>query len=231
MKRFYKVVSVAAEGTGWRVLLDGRAVKTQGGRVQLVPSEGLATALAAEWDAQGEEIDPARLVLRDLADYAIDVIGPDRAAAIADLLRYAETDTLCYRADPDEPFHVRQMTVWEPLLQSAEARWDIHFERISGVLHRPQPAETLKRLAAVLNEQDDFALAALVTLTTLPASLVIGLSALEPGADLAALWHVAELEEAWQVEQWGSDAEAEARQARRLAAFEAAAQFGGLVRG
>lgn len=231
MKRFYKDVSVAAEGIGWRVLLDGRAVKTQGGRAQLVPTDALAAAQAAEWAAQGEEIDPATIVLRDLADYAIDVIGPDRAAAITDLLRYAETDTLCYRAEPDEPFHARQVEVWEPLLKAAEARWDVHFERVSGVLHRPQPDGTLKRLEGVLTAQDDFALAALVTLTTLPASLVIGLSALEPGADLAALWHAAELEEAWQAEQWGSDAEAEARQARRLAAFEAAARFAGLVRG
>lgn len=230
MKRFYKDVSVAAEGTGWRVLLDGRAVKTQGGRAQLVPTDALAAALAAEWAAQGEEVDPATLVLRDLADYAIDVIGPDRAAAITDLLRYAETDTLCYRAGPDEPFHSRQIEVWEPLLRAAEARWDVHFERVSGVLHRRQPGETLKRLEGVLVGLNDSALAALVTLTTLPASLVIGLTALEPGADLAALWHAAELEEAWQAEQWGSDAEAEARQVRRLAAFEAAARFAGLVR-
>ncbi len=231
MKRFYKDVSVIPESSGWRVLLDLREVKTQGGRPQVVPTERLAAALAAEWAVQGDEIDPALLVLRDLADYALDVIAPDRAGAIAGLLRFAETDTLCYRAEPDEPFHARQLEVWEPLLKAAEVRWDVHFERVSGVLHRPQPSATLKRLDGVLSAQDDFALAALNTMTSLSASLVIGLTALERGADVATLWHAAELEQAWQAEHWGLDAEAEARQERRFLAFGAAARFAGLVRG
>lgn len=230
MKRFYREVTVAREGSGWRVLLDGRGVKSQGGRAQVVPTEPLALALAAEWAGQDEKIDQARFVLRDLADYALDVIASNRAAANADLLRYAETDTLCYRAEPDEPFHARQLEVWEPILTAAEARWDVHFERVSGVLHRPQPAETLNRLEAVVAAQDDFALAALTTLTTLAASLVVGLNALEPEADIAALWQASELEEAWQAEQWGQDAEAAARRERRFAGFAAAARFTGLAR-
>lgn len=231
MKRFYKQAGIAAEGGAFRVTLDGRGVRTQGGRAQLLPSAALAEALATEWSAQGEEIDPAAFVLRDLADLALDVIGPDRAGAIATLLRYAETDTLCYRADPDEPLHARQQELWEPLLTAAEARYDIHFERISGVLHRPQPAETLKRLETVLAAKDDFALAALTTLTTLAASLTVGLAALEPRADVPALWQAAELEAEWQAQLWGRDSEAEARQAKRFAAFSAAARFAELARG
>lgn len=230
MKRFYKEAGLATEGGAFRVTLDGRGVKTQGGRVQLVPTAALAEALAAEWSAQGEEIDPAAFVLRDLADLALDVIGPDRAGAIATLLRYAETDTLCYRADPDEPLHVHQQELWEPLLAAAEARYDIHFERISGVLHRPQPVGTLKRLEAVLAAKDDFALAALTTLTTLAASLTVGLAALEPQADIVALWQAAELEAEWQAQLWGRDGEAEARQSKRFAAFSAAARFAQLAR-
>ncbi|MEQ1640874.1 MAG: ATP12 family protein [Novosphingobium sp.] len=231
MKRFYKDASVSAEGEGWRVLLDGRGVKTQGGRSQVVPGEALALALAAEWATQGEEVDPALLVLRDLADYALDMVAQDRDGTRAALLRYAETDTLCYRAEPDEPFHARQITVWEPILSAAEARWDVQFERISGVLHRPQPAELLQRLERVIAAQDDFALAALTTLASLAASLIIGLAALEPAANLEGLWRAAELEEAWQVEQWGQDAEAEARQKRRFAAFVTAARFAKLAKG
>lgn len=231
MKRFYKQAGIAAEGGAFRVTLDGRGVKTQGGQPQLVPTAALAEALAGEWAAQGEEIDPAAFVLRDLADLALDVIGPDRTGAIATLLRYAETDTLCYRADPDEPLHARQQELWEPLLTAAEARYDIHFERISGVLHRPQPAETLKRLEAVLAAKDDFALAALTTLTTLAASLTVGLAALEPRADVPALWQAAELEAEWQAQLWGRDSEAETRQAKRFAAFSAAARFAELARG
>jgi chaperone required for assembly of F1-ATPase len=231
MKRFYKDANACAEGAGWRVLLDGRGVRTQGGRAQIVPNEPLAAALAAEWAGQGEEIDPARFVLRDLADYALDVIAADRAAVLADLLRYAETDTLCYRAEADEPSHTRQLELWEPLLLAAEARWDVQFERVAGIIHRPQPAETLARLEAVLAPKDAFTLAALVTLTTLSASLVIGLGALESDADLALLWRASELEADWQVEQWGKDDEAELRAVRRFATFTAAARFAELVRG
>jgi chaperone required for assembly of F1-ATPase len=231
MKRFYTEAAATPENTGWRVALDGRGVKTQGGRAQIAPTEALAKALAAEWAGQGEEIDPARFVLRDLADYAIDVIAADRAAVLADLLRYAETDTLCYRAEPDEPSHTRQLDLWEPLLLAAEARWQVQFERVAGIIHRPQPTATLARLEAVLAPKDDFTLAALVTLTTLSASLVIGLGALEPDADLPLLWRASELEADWQIEQWGKDDEAELRAVRRFAAFSAAASFAGLVRG
>jgi chaperone required for assembly of F1-ATPase len=230
MKRFYKDASAAAEAAGWQVLLDGRKVKTQGGRAQIVPTEPLAAALASEWAGQGEEIDPALFVLRDLADYAIDVIAADRGAVLADLLRYAETDTLCYRAEPEEPSHARQLELWEPLLLAAEARWAVQFERIAGIIHRPQPPATLARLEAVLAPKDAFTLAALVTLTTLSASLVIGLAALESDADLTLLWRASELEADWQVEQWGQDDEAEIRVQRRFAAFSAAARFAGLVR-
>ncbi len=231
MKRFYKQAGHANTETGWQVTLDGRKVKTQGGRQQIVPSAALAAALAAEWAAQGEEIDPATFMLRDLADYALDVVAHERDSVIATLLRYAETDTLCYRAEPDEPLHARQTAVWEPLLDAAESRWDIHFERISGIIHRPQPAATLKRLESVLLAHDDCTLAALNTLASLSASLIVALAAIEPDADLAALWNAAELEADWQVEQWGEDFEATARRERRLAAFTAAARFAELARG
>lgn len=231
MKRFWKQVSVAQGPEGWRVLLDGRAIKTVGGRPQAVPTQALATALGEEWAAQGEEIDPSRFVLRDMADYAIDVVANEREQVIADLLRYAETDTLCYRGDPGEALTDRQDEVWEPLLIAAEQRYDVHFERVSGVLHRPQPAATLARLQAVLAAHDDLALAALKTLASLAASLTVALAALEPGADAERLWDAANLEEDWQAELWGKDAEAMDRRARRLAAFQAAAHFAELAQG
>ncbi|MFM6830700.1 MAG: ATP12 family protein, partial [Novosphingobium sp.] len=136
MKRFYKDVTLLSEEGGHRVALDGRGIRTQGGRAQIVPARSLAEAMATEWADQGETIDPARFAFRDMADYAIDVVPPDRAAAIAGVLRYAETDTLCYRADPDEPLYPRQREVWEPLLLAAEARWQVRFVRVSGIIHR-----------------------------------------------------------------------------------------------
>lgn len=230
MKRFYTTVATAEVDGGWQVTLDGRGVKSQGGKAQAVPSRALAEALAGEWQGQGPEIDPAAFVLRDMADFAIDVIGADRAAAIAALLRFAEGDTLCYRAEAGEPLHDRQLEVWEPLLKTAEARWDVHFERIDGIMARPQPAATLARLRAVLEAQDAFALSALNTLASLAASLVIALAALEPGAVADALWAAANLEEDWQAELWGKDWEAEEHRARRLATFNAAVGFALLAR-
>ncbi len=230
MKRFYKQAAAAPVAGGWQVQLDGRGVKTAVGNPQVVPGEALATALAAEWAAQEETIVPASFVLRDMADYAIDVVTPDPAALRDTLLRYAETDTLCYRADPGEALHRRQLERWEPLLAAAEARHGISFERISGIMHAPQPAETLARLGAHLGTLDPFTLAALNTLTSLAASLVIALAALEPGVDAGALWIAAELEEEWQAEQWGRDAEAEERRTRRAKAFADAAHFAALAR-
>jgi chaperone required for assembly of F1-ATPase len=230
MKRFYKNVAVAQGDGGWRVLLDGRGIKTVGGRPQVAPTRALADALAEEWADQGEEIDATLFTFRDMADYAIDVVALDRADAVRSLVAYAGTDTLCYRAEPDEPLRERQDEVWEPLLHAAEQRYDVHFERIDGVMHRPQPAATLARMQAVLEAESDFILAALRTLTGLAASLVIALAALAPQADAEALWEAANLEEDWQAELWGKDAEAESRRERRFAAFAAAVRFARLAR-
>ena len=231
MKRFYKAAATGEREGGWQVLLDGRAVKTVGGRAQIVPTRELAEALAAEWAAQGEEIDPAGFVLRDMADYALDVVGPDPDQAIRELVPYGETDTLCYRAEEGDSLRREQDIVWEPLLTAVEARLGVRFERIGGIMHRPQPAETLARIEAVLREQDNFGLAALRNLAGLAASLTLGLAALEPGTEADELWTAANLEEDWQAERWGRDAEAEARRALRRDAFLASARFAALARG
>lgn len=230
MKRFYREVTVAETGSGFGVQLDGRAIKTVSARPQMVPTRALADVMAQEWAEQGDEIDPARFLFRDMADYAIDVVSPDPAAAIDSLLPYAATDTLCYRAEPDEPFAARQRVMWEPLLAAAEARLGVKFVRISGVMHKPQLPETLERLRDELATLDAFALAALRNTAGLAASLVIGLAALDPQADVDALWDAANLEEDWQVELWGKDWEAAELRAKRAAAFAAAAKFAQLAR-
>lgn len=230
MKRFWKDVAVAAVEGGWQVRLDGRGIRTARGNPQVVPTPDLAEAMAGEWAAQGDEVDASAFVFRDLADFAVDVIAPDPDAAIRDLLPYGDTDTLCYRAEEGEPLHRRQCEVWEPLLAAAERRWDIHFERIGGIVHRPQPEATLARLEAVLAAEGVFTLAALNMLASLAASLVIALAAVAPDADVEALWRAANLEEDWQAELWGHDAEAQARRDTRLAAFAAAARFAALAR-
>jgi chaperone required for assembly of F1-ATPase len=229
MKRFYREASAVEGPHGWHVALDGRRVRTQGGNPQVLPTAALAQLLAGEWARQGEQIDPKDFPLRDLADYARDVVAQDRSAAISALLRYAETDTLCYRADPDEPLWKRQQAEWEPLLAAFEAREGVRLQRVSGVMHRAQDPAALAALRRRLEGLDEFTLAALTTLTSLAASLVVGLAALEPDADVEALWQAANLEEDWQAEMWGRDDEAEARRSRRRSDFLTAQRFAAAV--
>lgn len=225
MKRFYREAVASHGEDGWFVALDGRRVRTQGGNELTLPNEAAAQLLAGEWAAQGEEIDPSSFRYRDLADYAIDVVAPDPDAAVAALLRYADTDTLCYRAHPDEALWKRQQEVWEPLLAACESREGVRFQRVSGVIHRALDATTLQRQRVRLASLDHATLAALTTLASLAASLTVGLAALEPDADGDALWNAANLEEDWQAERWGQDEEAAVRRAKRRDDFLAAITF------
>lgn len=231
MKRFYKQVAIADAEGGFRVSLDGRPIRTQGGAPQAVPGRALAEALAEEWRRQGDEIDTRAFLLRDLADFAIDMIAPDPAAAAARLVAFAETDTLCYRADPDEPLYRRQRELWEPLVQAVEACHGVRLERVNGIIHRPQPAETLVRLHGVLAALDPFTLAALETIASLAASLTVALAALEDSADAGALFAAANCEQDWQAELWGWDAQAEEDRALRLEVFGQALRFARLAQG
>jgi len=233
VKRFWDRVALERAEGGWQVTLDARRVRTPQGRPQVVPSEPLAQALAEEWDRTGEMIDPGAFPMRDMADYAIDVVAPAPEAVADKLIAYGETDTLCYRADPDEPLFERQEQVWEPLLSAFEAREGAALVRVSGIVHRPQGARQMERLHARMLAENPFRLAALEAMTALAASLVVGLSALarETAQEDAAraLWRAASLEEEWQAELWGRDHEAEERRARRERDFLAAWRFARLA--
>lgn len=229
MKRFYRQVEVAAAQGGWQVTLDGRAIRTVKGAPQIVPSEALARALAAEWDAQGDKIDPHTLPLRDMADYAIDVIAPDCAAAIEKIVTYGDTDTLLYRADPDEPLYARQQELWEPIVAAFEARHGVTFVRVSGIIHRDQSAATMATLRKAVGAHDPFTIAGIEAMSALAASLITALAATCPDADCEALWQAASLEEEWQADQWGREEEAEERRAKRAGDFLKAAELVRLV--
>lgn len=233
IRRFYKDVTLAEQAGGWQVMLDRRGVKTVGGAPQLVPARALGEALAAEWRQQGETIDPVSLPLRDMADYAIDVVAANPASVARNLVAYADTDTLCYRADPDEPLHARQLAEWEPLLTAFEAAYGVTLTRVSGIVHRPQPPATLAALEARLLTLPPFVLAGVEAMTKLAASLVTALAALDAAHEDAprALWQAVCLEEEWQADLWGRDWEAEERRARREADFLRACAFARLARG
>lgn len=229
MRRFWKEAAVAEADGGFRVMLDGKPIRTQGGNAQVLPNRALAEAMAEEWSRPGDKVAPAGFIYRDLADFALDRVRPGRDATIATLLRYAETDTLCYRADPEDALYRRQRELWDPLLANLEARHGVKLKPVSGVVHRPQPEAAIARMREVLAPLDDFTLAALHTLAPLAASLTVALAAIEPDADPVALYAAANCEQDWQAEQWGWEQQAERDRAAKLAAFEAAARFARLL--
>ena len=230
MKRFYKAVSVEASPAGWQVLLDGRAVKTPAKAAQSLPTNALAEALAGEWRAQGDELDPKFMPMRDLADYAIDQVAHQREGVIEKLLSYAETDTLAYRAAPAEPLFLRQEQVWEPILQSFENQFKVELSRVSGIMHIALPDDARSKIASGLSALSAFELAALEMLASLAASLSAGWNALARPEDATQLFDAANLEEDFQAEEWGWDQEAEEARKSKAEAFAMAARFAGLSR-
>lgn len=225
MKRFYKAVEVAAENGRHAIRLDGRGIKTPARAPLAVPSQPLAEAIAAEWDAQGDEIDPRSMPFTGLANAAIDRVGPERAAFIRDLGGYGETDLLCYRADGPGSLVTSQIEAWDPLLDWARQRYDIAFHLVTGIMHRPQPPATVARLAEAVAARDAFALAGLSPLVTIGGSLVAALAVIEGAIDPAAAFAVTHLDELWQVAQWGEDRLATQARTAREADFMAASGF------
>lgn len=225
MKRFYREAAAAPAAAGVAILLDGRPVRTPARHPVELPTEELAEAVAAEWCAQGDEIDPHAMPLTGLANAAIDRVAPDPTAFAQGLARYAESDLLCYRAEGPRPLVERQAAVWDPVLAWARRRYDVDFAVTAGVIHTPQPASTIERLAAAVAARDPFRLAALSPLVTISGSLVIALALAEGEIGLDAAWNAAILDEAWQAEQWGADPLAARSLENRRAEFDAAYRF------
>ena len=225
MKRFYKQASAVPGAGGVAIELDGRPVKTPARAALIVPTEELAEAIADEWNGQGEEIDPRTMKLTGLANAAIDRVSPDPAAFAAGLAAYGESDLLCYRADTPQPLVQRQAETWDPLLGWARSRYAAEFEVATGIIHRPQPPQTIERLAAAVTSRDPFRLAALSPLVTISGSLVVALALAEGEIGLDQAWAAASLDEAWQAEKWGEDALAAAALAARREDFAAAYRF------
>jgi chaperone required for assembly of F1-ATPase len=220
VRRFWKTVEVEREGDGWGVRLDGRPVKTPARAPLVLPTEALADAIAVEWRASGEMVDPRAMPLTGLANAAID----GRASA-KDLTRYAEADLTCYRADGPRPLVERQAESWDPLLTWARRRYDVDFTTTSGLLHVPQPEATVERLAHAVAALDSFHLAGLSPLVTIGGSLVAALAVVEKAVGPEQAWDAVSVDERWQLEQWGADAEAKVALENRRQDFLAAVWF------
>ncbi|MCW0199947.1 ATP12 family chaperone protein [Sphingopyxis sp.] len=225
MKRFWKQADVVAKGGGWGIALDGRPVRTPERAPLAVASKALAEAIAAEWDAQGEDIDPASMPLTGLANAAIDLASPDPAAFAEPIAAYAESDLFCYRDDRDPALQTEQAAAWNPLLAWAEARHGVEFVLTQGVLPVDQPPATIAALRAALLAHDPFRLAALTPLVTIGGSLVAGLALAEKAFTAEALWDAVSLDELYQERRWGADSEAQKARARREADWHHAARF------
>jgi len=225
MRRFYKNAEARAATSGFEILLDGRTVKTPARAPLAVPTERLGAALAAEWNAQGETVNPRSMPLTGLANAAIDRVAPDPETFARGLAAYGESDLLCYRAQGPRALVERQSGEWDPLLAWARRRFDVDFEIVCGVMHRPQPAATTAQLVRAVAARGVFELAALSPLVTVSGSLVIALALAEDAVDFGSAWSAATLDEAWQLEQWGADKEAEAALASRRSDFEAGYAF------
>jgi chaperone required for assembly of F1-ATPase len=225
MKRVYKQAATRPAAGGWGVALDGRAMRTPGRNELIVPSEPLAAAIAAEWESQRDEIRPATMPLSRLAATAIDRTATQREQVVAETAKYAGTDLVCYRADHPPELAARQQSVWQPLLDWATLRYDAALAVTSGVIPARQSDAALRAFAAAVAALDDFRLTALHTLTAACGSLVIALALLEGRVDPATAFAASQLDETFQIEAWGEDAEAAARRRALEADIESAARF------
>ena len=231
MKRFYKDVAVISGEAAHEIQLDGRPVRTPARAALALPTARLAEAVAEEWRRQGDTVDPRSMPFTGLANGAIDQIAPNRESFAAGVANYGTSDLLCYRAEGPAQLVEREAAAWDPLLDWARRRYDVTFRVTQGIIPVDQPPETLERLDAAVKALDPFTLAGLSTLVTLSGSLVCGLAVVEGGHDADTIWTASEIDEAWEVEQWGEDAEAAARSARRREEFAMARRFCELVAG
>jgi chaperone required for assembly of F1-ATPase len=230
MKRFYRHAAPLAANAGFGVGLDGRLVKTPGKRDLVVPALGLATAIAAEWNAQQADLRPATMPLTRLANITIDRDPSRRGAVVRDTANYAATDLVCYRTADQPALAARQQAIWQPLVEWAAWHYEAPLTVTAGVIPARQPEASLQAFAAAVAAQNDFGLTALHVATAACGSLVIALALVESRLDAAEAFAASQLDENFQIEAWGKDAEQTERRHALAAEIGAAALFLSLLR-
>jgi chaperone required for assembly of F1-ATPase len=224
-KRFYEAVSVSGAAPAFRVLLDGRTVRTPAKGELAVPTRALAEALAAEWEAQGERIDPAGMPLTRLVNSAIDGVAGREAEVRTDIATYAGSDLLCYRAEGPAELARHQAEAWDPVLAWAQAALGARFVLGQGIVPVAQPQTAVAAVEGALASLDAFALAAHHVIVTLTGSALLALAHSRGRLTAEEAWAAAHVDEDWQVRQWGEDAEAKARRESRWAEMQAASRL------
>jgi chaperone required for assembly of F1-ATPase len=225
-KRFYKEAAVVERDGGFRVALDGRTARTPGRNVLMLPTRAAAEAIAAEWAAQGERIDPATMPVTRLVNSALDGVADDPAPVRAEIVKYAASDLLCYRAGEPAKLVARQSDLWDPVLAWTDAALGARFILVQGISFVAQPRSSLAAVTrAVEAVPAPFALAALNLMTVLSGSALLALAVAHGSLTPDAAWMAAHVDEDVQIETWGEDAEAAARRARRFVDFATAAEL------
>ncbi len=229
-KRFWTRAKATEEPGGHGVALDARPVNTPGKTRLIVPTRAMAEAIAAEWDAQGAEINPNTMPITRSANSALEKVNHQHGAVAEMIADYGDSDLLCYRAVSPVELVARQAAAWDPLLDWAESALGVRLGVHAGVMHHPQDGAALEKLRAEVHAQDNFALTALHDLVSLSGSLVIGLAAIRDAQPIDNLWKTSRIDEDWQAEIWGEDEEATALAMHKAEAFLHAKRFFDLSR-
>lgn len=224
-KRFWKKATAAAEGEGFTVLLDGRKVKTPAKAALVLPTLAMADAVAAEWEAQVEHVDPNTMPCTRSANAAIDKVAVQHGEVADMLAEYGDSDLLCYRADSPAELADRQAEVWDPALDWAAQFLGARLECRKGILHAGQDSAALEALRLRTHALSPFHLAAFHDLVSLSGSLVLGFAAALDWRSAEEIWELSRLDEKWQEEQWGIDEEAAEVAARKKGEFLHAKRF------
>jgi len=225
-KRFWTEARAVEVQGGWTVHLDGRAVKTPAKAGLVVPTPGMAHAIAAEWDAQEEVVDPTAMPFTRSANAAIDKVAVQHGKVADMLAAYGDADLLCYRADAPEELVQRQAAIWDPYLEWAKEALGARLEPRVGLMHESQDSTALARLTELTHQHSAFELAAFHDLVSLSGSLVLGFAAAKDMDSALNIWAASRLDEHWQIEQWGEDEEAqELEKLKKTAFFHAKAFF------
>lgn len=228
-KRFWKEARTEPVEGGFAVRLDGRPVKTPAKAQLVVPTPAIAHAIAAEWDAQADIIDPLSMPYTRTANAAIDKVAIQKAEVADMLAAYGDADLLCYRADAPGELVARQAAIWDPYLDWAAEALGARLYPRTGLMHESQDEAALDILSARTHALSAFELAAFHDLVSLTGSLILGFASAQEDAAPDEIWAASRLDETWQEEQWGPDEEAQhVAELKKASYFHAKAFFDGL---
>jgi len=228
-KRFYKEAGWAEKEDGLAITLDGKPIRAPSGRPVIVPARAIAEAVAAEWNAQQEYIDPLTMPMTRLANSVIEGVVDRISDVAADAAKYLSTDLLCYRAGHPSALVAREAEHWDPVLFWAAETLGAHFILAEGILHAEQPAQAIAAARAAMPD-DAWSVAALHVMTTITGSALLALAFVHGRLDQDQVWAAAHVDEDFNIEQWGLDEEVAARRAARKSDFEAACRVIRIVR-